>query len=42
MTNRPEWLAAVFGVGLAGGVAATISTFSTPAELDQLLDASGV
>src|ERR1700752_1225496 len=26
MTNRPEWLAAVFGVGLAGGVAATLST----------------
>jgi acyl-CoA synthetase (AMP-forming)/AMP-acid ligase II len=42
MTNRPEWLAATFGVSLAGGVAATISTFSTPAELEVLLNASGV
>jgi acyl-CoA synthetase (AMP-forming)/AMP-acid ligase II len=42
MTNRPEWIAAVFGVGLAGGVAATISTFSTAAELEYLLNASGV
>ena len=42
MTNRPEWLAAVFGVGLAGGVAATISTFSTPAELEYLLQTAGV
>src|SRR5205823_2293751 len=40
MTNRPEWLAAVFGVGLAGGVAATLSTFSTPAELEILIQAS--
>jgi fatty-acyl-CoA synthase len=42
MTNRPEWLAAFFGVGLAGGVAVTISTFSTPAELQYLLQASCV
>jgi acyl-CoA synthetase (AMP-forming)/AMP-acid ligase II len=42
MTNRPEWLAAFFGVGLAGGVAVTISTFSTPAELDALLKAGCV
>jgi fatty-acyl-CoA synthase len=42
MTNRPEWLSALFGVGLAGGVAATISTFSTPAELEFLLKASCV
>jgi acyl-CoA synthetase (AMP-forming)/AMP-acid ligase II len=42
MTNRPEWLAAFFGVGLAGGVAATISTFSTAAELEILLKVSGV
>ena len=42
MTNRPEWLAAVFGVSLAGGVAATISTFSTPAELEFLLQTAGV
>ena len=40
MTNRPEFLSAVFGTALAGGVAATISTFSTPAELDHLLQAS--
>ena len=42
MTNRPEWLAAFFGVGLAGGVAVTVSTFSTPAELEYLLQASCV
>jgi fatty-acyl-CoA synthase len=42
MTNRPEWLAAFFGVGLAGGVAVTISTFSTPSELDYFLQISGV
>ncbi|KAA9159790.1 acyl--CoA ligase [Amycolatopsis acidicola] len=42
MTNRPEWLAAVFGASLAGGVAVTLSTFSTPAELDQLLRTSCV
>ncbi|MBF6170143.1 AMP-binding protein [Nocardia blacklockiae] len=42
MTNRPEWLAAVFGTALAGGVAVTLSTFSTPAELDHLLAVSGV
>ncbi|OBI96060.1 AMP-dependent synthetase [Mycobacterium alsense] len=42
MTNRPEWLAAVFGTSLAGGVAVTLSTFSTPSELDYLLRASAV
>jgi acyl-CoA synthetase (AMP-forming)/AMP-acid ligase II len=42
MTNRPEWLAAFFGIGLAGGVAVTLSTFSTPSELEYLLQASGV
>ncbi|WP_067657523.1 class I adenylate-forming enzyme family protein [Nocardia harenae] len=42
MTNRPEWLAAVFGTALAGGVAVALSTFSTPAELDHLLRVSGV
>lgn len=40
MTNRPEFLSAVFGTALAGGVAATLSTFSTPAELDHLLQSS--
>jgi fatty-acyl-CoA synthase len=42
MTNRPEWLAAVFGTSLAGGVAVTLSTFSTASELDYLLRASAV
>jgi fatty-acyl-CoA synthase len=42
MTNRPEWLAAVFGTALAGGVAVTLSTFSTLPELDYLVRASAV
>ncbi|MFW0796679.1 AMP-binding protein [Gordonia sp. CPCC 205515] len=42
MTNRAEWLSAVFGTSLAGGVAVTLSTFSTPTELDHLLRVSGV
>jgi fatty-acyl-CoA synthase len=42
MTNRPEWLSSVFGVGLAGGVAVALSTFSTAAELEHLLQASGI
>ncbi|GAA0959835.1 class I adenylate-forming enzyme family protein [Actinocorallia libanotica] len=42
MTNRPEWLAAVFGTSLAGGVAVALSTFSTASELDDLLRISGV
>jgi fatty-acyl-CoA synthase len=42
MTNRPEWLAAVFGTSLAGGVAVTLSTFSTAPELDYLIRASAV
>ena len=42
MTNRPEWIAAVFGTSLAGGVAVTLSTFSTPSELDYLLRSSAV
>jgi fatty-acyl-CoA synthase len=40
MTNRPEFLATVFGTTLAGGVATPLSTFSTPHELDHLLAAS--
>ncbi|MFT3967904.1 MAG: class I adenylate-forming enzyme family protein [Sphingobium sp.] len=40
MTNRAEFLSAVFGTALAGGVAATLSTFSTPAELEHLVAAS--
>ena len=42
MTNRPEFLSSVFGIALAGGVATTISTFSTPAELDYLIRLSGI
>ena len=42
MTNRPEFLSATFGIALAGGVATTFSTFSTPAELDHLVAASAV
>jgi fatty-acyl-CoA synthase len=42
MTNRPEQLAAAFGVSLAGGVSVMLNTFSTPAELEHLLEASGV
>lgn len=42
MTNRPEFLSAVWGTALAGGVATTINTFSTAAELEYLLQASGV
>jgi acyl-CoA synthetase (AMP-forming)/AMP-acid ligase II len=42
MTNRPEYLSSLFGTALAGGVAVALSTFSTPAELEYLLKASGV
>jgi len=42
MTNRPEWIAAFFGVGLAGGVAVALSTFSTTGELEYLLQVTGV
>ena len=40
MTNRLEFLSAVFGTALAGGVATTLNTFSTPAELEVLLESS--
>ncbi|WP_170323740.1 class I adenylate-forming enzyme family protein [Cryptosporangium phraense] len=42
MTNRPEWVSSVFGITMAGGVAVTLSTFSTPSELEYLLAKSGV
>ena len=42
MTNRPEFLSATFGIALAGGVVATFSTFSTAAELDHLVEVSGI
>lgn len=41
-TNRPEFLASLFGTALAGGIASTISTFFTPTELEQVLKMSGV
>jgi acyl-CoA synthetase (AMP-forming)/AMP-acid ligase II len=42
MTNRLEWVSAFFGIGLAGGTAVGLSTFSTPAELEYQIAASGV
>jgi acyl-CoA synthetase (AMP-forming)/AMP-acid ligase II len=41
MTNRAEFLPAVFGTALAGGVATPLSTFSTADELSFLLASSG-
>src|SRR3990167_1445558 len=41
MTNRLEILSSVFGTALAGGVATTLNTFSTPAEFQVLLANSG-
>ncbi len=40
-TNRLEFLSALFGTALAGGIAATISTFFTAAELEVVLRESG-
>lgn len=40
-TNRPEFLSAMFGTALAGGVGCAINTFSTRAELEYLLQLSG-
>ena len=42
MSNRPEWVASLFGIGLAGGVAVGLSTFSTSEELAALIAASGI
>ena len=42
MSNRLEYLACVFGTALAGGVTVALSTFSTPIELEHLLQASAV
>jgi fatty-acyl-CoA synthase len=41
MTNRAEFVAATFGIALAGGVATLLSTFSTASELDYMLAQSG-
>ena len=40
-TNRLEFLACLFGTALAGGIATTISTFFTAAELEVVLKESG-
>lgn len=40
MTNRLEFLSSTFGIALAGGIVTTMSTFSTPAELEVLLQRS--
>lgn len=42
MTNRAEYLSAMFGTAMAGGVSVVLSTFSTPAELDHLLGVSEI
>ncbi|MET0363143.1 MAG: class I adenylate-forming enzyme family protein [Sphingobium sp.] len=42
MTNRPEYLASVFGIAMAGGVTVSLSTFSTSQELDHLLQAGAI
>ena len=42
MSNRPEWVSGCFGISLAGGTVVGLSTFSTPAELEHLLQASAV
>ncbi len=42
MTNRCEYLSAVFGIAMAGGVTVALSTFSTPTEMEHLLKASGI
>ena len=42
MTNRPEYLSALFGTAMAGGVAVALSTFSTAAELEHLVTVSGI
>lgn len=42
MANRPEYLACVFGIAMAGGVTVALSTFSTPDELAHLIRASAV
>lgn len=39
-TNRVEFITAFMGTSLAGGIAAPLSTFSTPSELDHLLASS--
>ncbi len=42
MTNRPEYLSALFGTAMAGGSFVVLSTFSTTEEMAHLLKASEV
>lgn len=42
MANRPEAVAALFGIALAGGVAVLVSTFAPGPELAAMLDRAGV
>jgi fatty-acyl-CoA synthase len=35
--NRPEWVTALFGAALTGGVVVPVNTFATPDELDYVL-----
>jgi acyl-CoA synthetase (AMP-forming)/AMP-acid ligase II len=42
MTNRCEYLSAVFGIAMAGGVIVALSTFSTATEMEYLLKASSI
>ena len=37
MGNRPEWVAALYGVALAGAVAVPLNTYFEPPELDCLV-----
>lgn len=42
MANRPEYLAAIFGIAMAGGIAVALNTFSTPGELAYQIAASQI
>src|SRR5262245_27074244 len=42
MGNRPDAVAALFGVTMAGGVAVPLSTFATRDELAFMLDDAGI
>ncbi|WP_373077612.1 class I adenylate-forming enzyme family protein [Zhongshania sp.] len=42
MTNRPEYLSALFGTAMAGGEFVVLSTFSTPSEMEHMLSVSGI
>jgi acyl-CoA synthetase (AMP-forming)/AMP-acid ligase II len=42
MGNRPEAVAALFGVTIAGGVAVPMSTFAAPPELAHMIDLASV